>query len=165
MQITVPVCCHVCSQPVELKTNDARFSGTRQYLVIPAPQQRNACWHQIEQESGYKSKTLMDKKNKFIQLRVLLPGFKVKRSYFFFFSSLSWKLVDYRYLGIYKKVRWLFSEHRRSLCCTWFRFREMCVCVCVCVLVTQSCLTLCDPMDCSPPAFSVHGILQARILE
>ena len=35
----------------------------------------------------------------------------------------------------------------------------------MCVLVTQSCLTLCDPMDCSPPGSSVHGILQARILE
>ena len=33
------------------------------------------------------------------------------------------------------------------------------------VLVTQSCLTLCDPMDCSLPGSSVHGILQARILE
>ena len=31
--------------------------------------------------------------------------------------------------------------------------------------VTQSCLTLCDPVDCSPPGFSVQGILQARILE
>ena len=29
----------------------------------------------------------------------------------------------------------------------------------------QLCLTLCDPMDCSPPGSSVHGILQARILE
>ena len=29
----------------------------------------------------------------------------------------------------------------------------------------QSCLTLCDPMDCSLPGSSVHGILQARILE
>ena len=29
----------------------------------------------------------------------------------------------------------------------------------------QSCPTLCDPMDCSPPGFSVHGILQARTLE
>ena len=29
----------------------------------------------------------------------------------------------------------------------------------------QSCLTLCDPMDCSPPGSSVPGILQARILE
>ena len=29
----------------------------------------------------------------------------------------------------------------------------------------QSCLTLCDPMDCSPPGSSIHEILQARILE
>ena len=37
---------------------------------------------------------------------------------------------------------------------------------CVCVYsVTQSCPTLCDPMDCSPPDSSVHGILQARIME
>ena len=33
------------------------------------------------------------------------------------------------------------------------------------VLVAQLCLTLCNPMDCSPPGSSVHGILQARILE
>ena len=32
-------------------------------------------------------------------------------------------------------------------------------------LEAQSCLTLCDPMDCSPPGSSVRGILQARILE
>ena len=32
-------------------------------------------------------------------------------------------------------------------------------------LVAQLCLTLCDPMDCSPPGFSVPGIFQARILE
>ena len=32
------------------------------------------------------------------------------------------------------------------------------------VLVAQSCLTLCVPMDCSPPGSSVHGILLARIL-
>ena len=31
--------------------------------------------------------------------------------------------------------------------------------------VAQSCPTLCDPVDCSPPSSSVHGILQARILE
>ena len=35
----------------------------------------------------------------------------------------------------------------------------------MCVLVAQSCPTLCNPMDCSPPGSSVHGILQARILE
>ena len=33
------------------------------------------------------------------------------------------------------------------------------------VLITQSSLTLCEPMDCGPPSSSVHGILQARILE
>ena len=33
------------------------------------------------------------------------------------------------------------------------------------VLVAQSCLTLCDPTGCSLPGFSVHGILQASILE
>ena len=41
----------------------------------------------------------------------------------------------------------------------------MCVCVCVCVWVTQLCLILCGPKNCSPPVSSVHGILQARILE
>ena len=34
-----------------------------------------------------------------------------------------------------------------------------------CILVVQLCLTLCDLMDCSMPGSSVHGILQARILE
>ena len=33
-----------------------------------------------------------------------------------------------------------------------------------CCLVAQSYLTLCDPMHCNPPEYSVHGILQARIL-
>ena len=41
----------------------------------------------------------------------------------------------------------------------------MCSCVCVCVLVTQSCPTLCNPMDCSPPGSSVHGISWAQISE
>ena len=33
------------------------------------------------------------------------------------------------------------------------------------VLVTKSCLTLCDPMGCSPLGSSIHGIFQERILE
>ena len=48
-------------------------------------------------------------------------------------------------------------------------FSLPCVCVCVCVCVracsfAQLCSTLCEPMDCSPPGLSVHGISQARIL-
>ena len=35
----------------------------------------------------------------------------------------------------------------------------------VCAKSLQSCPTLCNPIDCSPPGSSVHGILQARILE
>ena len=75
---------------------------------------------------------------------------------------------------------------QRSLCCMAgsHQLPIMCVClcvsvsvtvqevltsylwyVCVSVSVTQSCLTLCDRMDCSPPGSSVHGILQARMLE
>ena len=37
--------------------------------------------------------------------------------------------------------------------------------MCYSVLIAQSCQTLCDPIDCCPPGFSVHGILQARRLE
>ena len=43
-------------------------------------------------------------------------------------------------------------------------YGNVCVRVCVCVYAL-SCPTLCDPMDYSPPGSSVHGILQARILE
>ena len=39
------------------------------------------------------------------------------------------------------------------------------VCVCVCVCVTHACPALHHLMDCSPPGSSLHGILQARILE
>ena len=42
-------------------------------------------------------------------------------------------------------------------------YMVVCVCVCVCSVV-QLCLTLCKPMDGSPPGSSVHGIFQATIL-
>ena len=50
----------------------------------------------------------------------------------------------------------------KSLCCTCEMNTLLINYVCVCVLVAQSCPTLCNPMDCSPPGSSVHGILQAR---
>ena len=40
----------------------------------------------------------------------------------------------------------------------WVYFRVLCVCT----MLLQLCPTLCDPMDCSPPGSSIHGILQAR---
>ena len=45
------------------------------------------------------------------------------------------------------------TQRRR---CLW----KYCVCVC-----TESCLTNCDPVDCSPPGSSANGIFQARLLE
>jgi len=62
-------------------------------------------------------------------------------------------------------VRWLwpFKWKPSGLMRFWFialsKFQT------VCTKSLQSCLTDCDPMDCSPPGSSVHGILQARILE
>ena len=41
---------------------------------------------------------------------------------------------------------------------------RMRMCLCSCML-TQSCPTSCDPMDCSPTSLSVHGVSQARILQ
>jgi len=38
----------------------------------------------------------------------------------------------------------------------------VCVCVCVCDVCAQLCLTLCNPMDCSVPGSSVHGISQGK---
>ena len=48
---------------------------------------------------------------------------------------------------------------------TFLIFMSSTIHMCMCVLVAQSCSTHCDPMDCSPLGSSVHGILQARILE
>ena len=52
--------------------------------------------------------------------------------------------------------------------CHWtmlFPCYPLCYHLYVSVLVTQSYLTLCDPMHCSLPGSSIHGILQGRILE
>ena len=75
-------------------------------------------------------------------------------------------------------VQWLWDNDQWLK--TWFTsiyhvhssnfepLRTLCVCVCVCVCVcsvSQSCLILCGPMECSLPGSSVHGISQARIPE
>ena len=53
------------------------------------------------------------------------------------------------------------TEMQRILCVS----NGVLLCVCLCMIVTQSCPTLCSPMDCSPPGFFAHAILQAGILE
>ena len=80
--------------------------------------------------------------------------------FFRFLSLIHYSRILSRALVLYVLVGWL-----SVLLC-------VCVCVCVCVcarmracVCAQLCLTLCDPVDCSPPGSSVHGIFQARILE
>ena len=64
-----------------------------------------------------------------------------------------------------------FSQLITLQCSLSFQVKgSVCLCVYVCVRVrvhahTQLCPALCNPMDCSPPGSSVHGIFQARILE
>ena len=47
----------------------------------------------------------------------------------------------------------------------WFHFIHYRDWACICAKLLQSCPTLWDPMDYSPPGSSAHGILRARILE
>ena len=83
------------------------------------------------------------------------------------FKSLYWigynitSVLLFSFLAA-KQSMWDFSSLTRDHTCTP---SVEGVCVCVCVKVTQSFPTLCDSINCSPPASSVHGILQARILE
>jgi len=48
---------------------------------------------------------------------------------------------------------------------SWHWYSALDFCPCMHAQLLSSCLTLCDPMDCSPPVSSVHGLLQARMLE
>ena len=47
--------------------------------------------------------------------------------------------------------------------CPW-AFSKLALCMCVCAKLLQPCL-LCNPVDCSPPGSSAHGVLQASMLE
>ena len=78
-------------------------------------------------------------------------------------------------LSRFSHVRFL-RPHRRqptSLLCPWdspgkntgVGFHFLLQCMKMKSKVAQSCLTLCDPIDCSLPGSSAHGIFQARVLE
>ena len=69
----------------------------------------------------------------------------------------SWELD--RWVCIFTLLLKLRVLNNLHLLLPWASFRwDLC-------LATQSCLTLCDPLDCSPPGSSVHGTLQARTLQ
>ena len=65
---------------------------------------------------------------------------------------------------VYQVERFILNKQTRTVCTSsWLTLKP--TQYLLNVLVAQSCLTLCNPSDCSPPGSSVHGILQARILE
>ena len=72
-----------------------------------------------------------------------------------FFLSFSWR--DIRQLTAFFEQK----GERETEMVTF----NLCLHVCMHALSLQSCLILCNPMDCSSPGFMVHGFLQARILE
>ena len=107
--------------------------------------------------------------------------FLVRLSYFPLFPGLLSFFPDYEHtlllLSHFSRVR-LCATHRRQptrLPCPWdspgkntgvgCHFLLQCMKVKSESEVAQPCSTLCDPMDCSLPGSSVHGILQARVLE
>ena len=98
-----------------------------------------------------------------------------------FFFSVTWKIFflvlltlssfQYRYLRALVSVCVCVCVHVRvhvhvcmHVCVHACMSMCACACACVCVLLLQSCPTFYNPMNCSPPASSVHEILQARIL-
>ena len=75
-------------------------------------------------------------------------------------DSMGMDLGEFREL-VMDREAWRVVVHGVAKSLTWLSdWTELNWC-----LVAQSCLTSCDCMDCSPPASSVHGIFQSRILE
>ena len=102
---------------------------------------------------------------------------RLETKQFLFFLSLSFSFIIYCMLPLlshFSRVR----SHRwqlTRLCCPWdspgkntgvgCHFLLQCMKVESESEVTESCPNLSDPMDCSPPSSSIHGIFQARVLE
>ena len=77
----------------------------------------------------------------------------MKQKQMFFWISLAFSMIQ-QMLAIWSLVSQPFLNQIYG-----HRFFSYCACVCA-----QSCPTLCDPMDCSLPGSSVHGISQVRTL-
>ena len=75
-------------------------------------------------------------------------------------SILAWRIPRTEERGRLQSMGWQRVGH------DWATSLSLSLSECACVHVcAHSCLTLCDPMDCSPLGSSVQGIFQARILE
>ena len=86
-----------------------------------------------------------------------------KRSYEFFHNVL-WKKPECSFWAIPITCCQIYSLIGKIFIGILLNARKCSRLLCVCAKSLQSLLTLCDPIDCSPPG-SFHGILQAKILE
>ena len=86
-------------------------------------------------------------------------------------SDLSWKVLSFSALSLMLAVGFFGEKEKegfiklRTYCAESFGHKMVLCCVLRCAKSLQLCPTLQDPMDCSPLGSSVHGSLQARILE
>ena len=87
-----------------------------------------------------------------------LKHFKLKYSWFKYSISFKWTTQWFNLFTDYTPFKVIIKYWLYSLCYAVYSYSLK-------VLVAQSCLTLCDSMDCNLPGSSVLGILQARIVE
>ena len=98
------------------------------------------------QSSGINIRIIRQKNNDNLNYNLLSSNYKSIPSYLSKQEPLN---------EVYNNLHMYVNTQRHSI-------HNVPVCVCVCA---QSCPTLCDSMDCSPPGSSVQGIFQVRILE
>ena len=128
----------------------------------------SAAWYWISKDQGnYQSKDQVSRK---CSIRLCVPlrhldhfdGFRCCHlNLCSHFSPIKVTLLK---LITFAKLHNSWSSFQHSLLPWWWGMPTGMFYPVLC-LVTQSCQTLCDPMDCSPPGSSVFGVLQARILE
>ena len=83
-----------------------------------------------------------------------------------------WDIVDLQYFLIFRYITWwfkIFTDYALLIVIIRYWLYTLCCTIYPCMLVSakllQPCQILCNPIDHSPPGSSLHGILQARILE
>ena len=97
-----------------------------------------------------------------------LPDWSMKETGFFHATQRPWGSPTLLYAPTADLFLLLNNKYRQTweVLRTWFQTTAMKYWHQACLLEhVQSCWTLCDPMDCSPPGSPVHGIFPARILE
>ena len=83
----------------------------------------------------------------------------------FLVHGILWTQIKFQLSFLFTFSLCPFPTHRDPLLSTTFNMRSNIPPCQMCANLLQWCLTLCSPMDCSPPGSSIHGIFQARILE